>query len=258
MGHQRLGKLPRTRAWTQVVELIHYGADAAQIANKTIRAAEHELMVASNDPGFSQAFWLLTQIPIAARDQDFSASLARAGIAVRPGPTVLEVATGFGECVDKQSRTTDLGEMARLAATETIVEHMGDKTRGLFGATAEEVQRAFSGMGTVRGFSEFQRAYFARLTQRVLHYYLSRELTKHVGQSSRFPTTAQLAEFESAMNQHCFEASRVIEQFSGEWFSKAKWTEQGQVSKSTASNFTHVAMKKICAELKAGARSDEA
>ena len=38
MGHIRLGNLPRTRKWQEVVGLIEGGAGTAQIANATITA----------------------------------------------------------------------------------------------------------------------------------------------------------------------------------------------------------------------------
>ena len=40
MGHIRLGLLPRTRAWKEVIALIAAGADVPQVANATITAAE--------------------------------------------------------------------------------------------------------------------------------------------------------------------------------------------------------------------------
>jgi len=43
MGHIRLGELPRTRKWAQVVGLIEGGAGSAQVANATITAAERGL-----------------------------------------------------------------------------------------------------------------------------------------------------------------------------------------------------------------------
>ena len=39
VGHIRLGQLPRTRKWRDVVELVAVGADVSQVADATIRAA---------------------------------------------------------------------------------------------------------------------------------------------------------------------------------------------------------------------------
>ena len=40
MGHIRLGQLPRSRKWRDVVELVAAGADVAQVASATINAAD--------------------------------------------------------------------------------------------------------------------------------------------------------------------------------------------------------------------------
>lgn len=61
MGHVRLGSLPRSRAWKEVVGLITAGADVSQIANATIRAADKAFTFVLNDEGFTEAVWLMTQ-----------------------------------------------------------------------------------------------------------------------------------------------------------------------------------------------------
>ena len=66
--------------------------------------------------------------------------------------------------------------------------------------------------------------------------------------------TFQEGGFEAALQRHCREASLIVEQFAGEWFSKTKW-EKGDIGRKEASGFAYVAMKKICAELKAGAHA---
>lgn len=60
MGHTRLGNLPRTRKWQEVVGLIAIGAGADQIANAVIRAAEQGLMQAAHHKGLVEAFWSLS------------------------------------------------------------------------------------------------------------------------------------------------------------------------------------------------------
>ena len=65
MGHIRLGVLPKSRKWQQVVDQLRLGADVADVAGFAAEAAETSLKNASNDPAFLHAFWLLTQIPLA-------------------------------------------------------------------------------------------------------------------------------------------------------------------------------------------------
>jgi len=259
MGHLRLGELPRTRQWRQVVGLIEGGAGTAQVANAAISAAERGLKLASDDNGLVETIWLLTQLPLAARSADFAGALRRAGLDVRDAPGLMELVGAFADAVDhrlsKSGGRTDLGEMAEMAATETLSRVIGERTQSLFGTTAADVQRELGRLATNRQFSGFTRQFFARLTERYLDYFLSRALTQHVGEDKRFATLAQQAEFSKALGRHCLEASKIVEEFSGGWFSKTNW-EKGGISRKEAAGFAYVAMKKITEELKEGARPD--
>lgn len=259
MGHVRLGPLPRTRAWNQVVALIDGGAGAAQLANATLTAAEKGLSRAAEDNGLVETIWLLTQIPLAARSDDFAGALRNAGLDVGNSPTLMEVVGAFSAAVDARldasGGRSDLGEMAELAAVETISRAVGERTQSLFGTSVDDVQRELGRLATNRQFSVFTRQFFARLTERYLDYFLSRTAIDHVGEGKRFATLAQQAEFSKALGLHCQEASKIVEVFSGGWFSKTNW-EKGGITRKEAAGFTHVAMGKIAAELKVGARPD--
>ncbi len=69
MGHIRLGQLPRTRKWRDVVELVAVGADVSQVATATIRAADSAFTFVNNDSGYNQAVWLMTQLGLAAGEK---------------------------------------------------------------------------------------------------------------------------------------------------------------------------------------------
>ena len=259
MGHTRLGELPRTRKWQQVIALIGAGASVAQLANATMAAAERGLRFAAGDPGLVETIWLLTQIPLAARSDDFAAALRHTGLDVSDTPSLMEVAGAVSDCIDarvsKTGGRTDLGEMAQMAAAETMSKVVGTRTKSLFETTPEDVRHTFSALATNRQFSVFAREFFSRLTEKCLDYFLSRAFSYHVGDGHRFATLAQQADFSKALTQHCHEASRIVEDFSGGWFGKTNW-EKGGISRQEAAGFSHVAMQKICAELQEGARPD--
>jgi len=125
MGHVRLGSLPKTRKWQQVIDLLGGDADVGEIAAASSDAAENSLARrAANDPAFLHSFWLLTQIPLAVRTENFEAELRQLGLNVGNAPSLMEVLSAFGEAVDRHARETgagqrtDFGEMARMAATE--------------------------------------------------------------------------------------------------------------------------------------------
>jgi len=259
MGHIRLGNLPRTRKWQQVVALIEGGAGTAQIANATITAAEKGLKLAAEDKGLVETIWLLTQLPLAARSDNFAQALQSTGLEVSDSPSLMEVIGAFSDAIDKKLANnggrTDLGEMAQMAASETMAEIIGSRTQSLFGTTPDDVKNAFSKLATNKQFSTFARDFFSRLTNKCLDYFVSRAVAHHVGEGRRFRTLAQQGEFTKALGTHSREASRIVEDFSGGWFSKTNWEKKG-ISRQDAAGFAHVAMKKIVAELKEGARTD--
>jgi hypothetical protein len=66
---------------------------------------------------------------------------------------------------------------------------------------------------------------------------------------------ARQSEFSKALATHCHEAALVVEQFSGEWFSKTKW-EQGEITRQKTAGFISHAMTKLVGQLKQGAAPD--
>jgi hypothetical protein len=253
MGHVRLGVLPASRKWRHVVEELRLGANVDTIAAVTADAAEAALQAASLDPALLHAFWLLTQIPLAARGPVFVDDLRRLGIEVPDRPGLMDVAAGWSGAVDRQAREqngrTDLGEMAQMAAVESLTAAVGRTLPSLFGPTPDEVQRAIGQYASGERFAALAREFFARLTQRSLDYYLSRELSNHTGAGRRFANDAARASFDEALAQHCREASRIVEAFAGGWYGKNVYQRDG-LTPDAVRRFVPYAFKKVRAELR--------
>jgi hypothetical protein len=144
---------------------------------------------------------------------------------------------------------TDAGEMAQLAAVESLSAVAGREIAGLFGASsaAEDARIALAGLATVAQFSVLGQDFFARLTRRYLDYYLSREIAGHVGIQKRFQTLAEHRDFEVALDRHCREAAIILREYAGEWFSKANY-ERG-IDRVGAGHFADYAFTKLRTEL---------
>src|SRR5262249_498764 len=145
-------------------------------------------------------------------------------------PTLLEIIAAFTSAVDryvhKQGKRSDLGEMAQLAASETLASLAGRELPSLFGPTAEDVQQPLAKLSTSGRLSIVARDFFSRLTSRVLGYFLSRELSKHLGPNKRFAAVGDHSDFNAALDLHCREASRIIKEFSGGWYGRTLQQER--------------------------------
>ncbi|HVV16077.1 MAG TPA: hypothetical protein VHH90_02650 [Polyangia bacterium] len=249
MGHVRLGHLPRTRGWRAVIDLLNEGGDAGAIADAASAAGHTGLEAAKRDPGVAESLFLLTQLPIAAKHDNFAAALRHVGVPVTDRPGLFELTSAISEALDSRLRgraKTDLGEMAGLAAVETVTHFVGARLPSLFEADSDDVRAAVGSMSTEKNFGMLTRAFFARFSERYLTYFLSRELSAHVGPGERFQQIDDHSDFNSALRRHCYEAARIVEQFAGEWFSKASW--QKDVSLARTRRFAAVAITKLRAE----------
>jgi hypothetical protein len=86
-----------------VVALVSGGAGAADITAATSKAAEAEFLRVAEDPALIRAFWLLTQLPLAARQTDFVARLRQLGLEVGDRPGLIEIVQAFSDSVDRHA-----------------------------------------------------------------------------------------------------------------------------------------------------------
>ncbi len=258
MGHIRLGKLPSTRKWQQVVTLLADGAPVREIAAASAEAAEAALGNAADDPALLYSFWLLTQLPIAARSPDFEGSLASLDMRAPNTPSLMDMVAAFSDSVDRHVQEvggrTDLGELAQLAAVESFTTVVGSDLPILFGPTPDDVRLAIGRLAARDRFAWLARDFLARLTQRYLDYYLSRTLSDHVGEGERFSSVDDHSEFNQALEQHCREASRIVQTFAGAWFSKTHF--EGGITPEKAGAFLSIAFRKVRQELRKRSGSD--
>ncbi len=252
MGHIRLGVLPKSRKWQQVVGLLRFGADINAVASAAALAAEKDLANASKDPLFHFVAKLLVELPLAARSPGFSDYLSQLGLSDNILTSPAAFAAGISNAIDDYAFATgqrsDLGEMAQMAFVENITRQLNRSLPGLFQPEPGEVRREIGKLSGGKEFAAFTRSFFASLTYKSLDYYLSRELANHTGDGERFETDKQRSAFEHALSSHAFEASRIVEEYAGGWYGKNVW-QNSNLTDETIQGFSSFAFKKIRKEL---------
>lgn len=234
--------------------MIAGGADVSAIAAATSRAAESSLAAYADDPVVRRAFYLLSKIPVAARQPDFKAALDRLGIHVER-TDLTHVAAALMDDLDNRSlaRRSDLGEMVASCAVESLQAVARRELDDLFGSDVGSVERSqevLAGLATVKQFGVLAQDFFGRLLHRHLSYYLSRELPRHVGIGNRFTSMREHDDFDRALELHCREVARSVYRFAGEWHSKNDFV--GGITEKKAGGFVFEALtNKLRSELEA-------
>ena len=273
MGHHLLPGLPRTPAFKRVVALLGDSAGAPgtagmspgtleEIAEATVVASDNGFERAKGDEGLSYCLYLMAALASEARQPDFAAALSSVGLPPPPAGTpdaaalstegqppytVFDLVSGFSEAVDRHLRNTrsrtDIGEMAQLAASESLSFLCGRSAETLWGTTQETVQQSLRQLSTEKGFSTLAHDFFARLSRRYLEYHLGRELSNHVGVNRRFAGPSEHNDFLQQLDDHCRVTTGVVRQFAGEWYSKHKWQQDITLRKTRG--FAAHAMDKV-------------
>lgn len=258
MGHIRLGTLPNTHPWNAVVALIADGGTAAEVAEATANAAQKGLDRAHTDVGLCQVIFLLSKLVLASRERNFAEALNREGITDAQEPGIYDIIAGFTEAIDHKllggGQRSDIGEMAQLAAVESLSSLIGTKSSNLFGTTTTEIKAAAYKLSTKKGFSTLAHDFFSRFTQRFLTYHLGRVLSNHVGGNCRFASPTETSEFVSELGAHCRQASEIVRTFAGGWYSKHNF--EGGITEAKAKRFADYAITKLKSELKVRGGND--
>ncbi|MBZ5706994.1 MAG: hypothetical protein LAN63_16730 [Acidobacteriia bacterium] len=232
MGHTRLGNLPKTRKWNELVErivgegLIGDVATAAfhvdAIAAETLEASQKALDNAAHDSGVLYTFYLLTQVAQASRSSSWESALARHGVHLAGDSTVFDLTVEVQGAIDRYVRgrpsgATDLSEMAQQSAGEALMSLAGTRTASLFGGSGTDTRNAIRSLSTKKGFGELGQRFFGIFVARFLNFYLSRATGAGLG-SPRLRDLGDVAEFNKALRTHCDQSARIVRDFCGEVF----------------------------------------
>jgi hypothetical protein len=263
LGHTRLGPLPKSKSWSQVVESLtgsgsrHHATSSAAsriniIAAETLRAAKATLARASYDPGVRYTFFLLTQIVLASRDRDWRSELDRHGISLSDQASIFDLTAGVQGAIDRHISgtalgATDLSEMAQQAAGAALTSLLAAETPSIFGdSESQDLKKALRSLSTKKGFGQLGQKFFAHFVARFLNFHLSRATAAGLG-TPRLQNLGFIGEFNDALTTHCEESARIVRDFCGDWYSKTEY-EQG-IDLANSARFLAIAVRKLKSEL---------
>ena len=212
LGHTRLGPLPKTRSWSQVVESLTgsglggYAVSSSAsrvniIAAETLKAARSTLARASNDPGVRYTFYLLTQLVLASRHTDWRRELNQHGISLSDHSSVFDLTSEVQGAIDRYINgtalgATDISEMAQQAAGEALTTLLAAQTPGIFAdSESNDLKNALRSFSTTKGFGQLGQTFFAHFVARFLNFHLSRATSAGLG-APRLQNLGYIGEFK--------------------------------------------------------------
>ena len=254
MGHERLGTLPKTQRWQQVVEQIAKPSlsdeDVSNIARQTIQNISSRLRNIQSEPSVRTAFMFLVSLSVASRSLKPRETLSSHGIEVPAAITPLSLAKAVRAQVAGRRNSLEYGEIAQNAAVDAIAmwyEKNRDRQIGLF-EPSDDPFRVWRKAGSGAGFCELARLFFTKFTERYLNYFLEREASarlENLYQRDQFQK--KIREHVDIVSKHAFETAKITQSFAAGWFNKH--AAQGIPTDDEIQDFLFVAFGKIREEL---------
>jgi hypothetical protein len=256
MGHIRLGVLPKYPRWKGVIGLLGNtetpASEVVGVADKALDGVEEMLSSESAQSCVGYCIWLLAQLTLASRGEDFETDVTKLGVQTAEHTSATEFLAKTSRVVtchlSDLTPHTALNNIAGLALRETLTRTVGVHARTLFGTGLVDVQLALKKYSTHRQFSALLHVYFTAFLRRTLRFIIDKEIANHLGPGNRFEDIQDIKEFEDALEIFASQTSRIVDEFSGGWYSKRAW-QQGAISESDTMRFVHVALDKLRADL---------
>ena len=254
MGHQRLGKLPAHRLLPEIVKfLVEGGTPTEDLVSQVTQFGRDALTLALKDPVFINALWLLLRMPQAFASSDFPASLAELGMAKLAPTSQSDVLVIYDRALEKVQRrlhasASDLGEIARQAGLSAFGAAI-QEALPLWDPEAVDVQAAVAALKGTEQFAALAHSFYARFIERVIHYYVDRNLHNMVGAGRVVRSVHDLRAFNNAIRRHCDESALIMRTFAKEWLGKNHYRDGKQISTDDIRRFSGHAVEKMRIEL---------
>lgn len=255
MGHQRLGKLPAYRLLPEIIRyLVDGGTPTEAVADQITEFGREALKFALKDDVFIEALWLLIRLPQAAAAKDAPTALSEIGINGSALSSVPEILFQYDRAVERAQRrlhhgSTDLGEIARRAGLSALGEGIQSNLPSLWSPSADDVQASLAGLKGTEKFAALAQNFYANFVERVIHYYVDRNLHNMIGPDRIARSVHDLESFNGAIRRHCNESALIMRTFARDWLGKNHYRDGKTISRADTRAFSSHAVEKIGAEL---------
>lgn len=255
MGHQRLGKLPAYRLLPEIIKyLVDGGAPTADLVDQVTKVGQDALKLALKDPVFIEALWLLVRLPQAASSREFADGIAALGLHGPVPKSLPELLVMYDAALERVQRSsfvgaTDLGEMARQAALGAVAETVQQRLPALWQPTAEDLRHSLSALKNADAFADLAQRFHSRFVDRVIHYYLDRNLHRMIAPDRATRSLNDIEAFNGAIRRHCDEASLIMRAFARDWLGKNFYKEGKSLTRDDVRRFASHSVEKIRIEL---------
>jgi hypothetical protein len=254
MGHERIGVLPRTKPWkeliTQIGSFSSSSESISQIARSTLKNVRKQYEYIDQDSGVQASYEFLVLLSHSFQKNDPAQFLVDHKIIVEGNITLLKIAKALKDYVKPNINSTEYGAIAQSAAIDALTDWFQSNLTNELRLFDESVPSTLylKKLSNGSGFCEISRMYFANFTERYLKYFLEREASSHIyniEERNRF--SIEIENHIDKISRHAFETSKITQSFAAGWFNKN--VKNNIPSRKKIEGFLNIAFGKMKGEL---------
>lgn len=223
MGHSRIRKAIKGRAFRELTALYNHNAGTAAIAGQVLEAAHDDLNYErlKNDIGYQESIRLLVHFGLAAQSKDFLGYLRAMGLPLSDRPSLEEVKAEVMEYVERscahkpQTELTEISINALATAIQAAVDR--DQNGLLWSPSSEDYLASFNRLKKDDDYAAMGQVFFGEVMYHAMQKYISRQVTTLVGVSPRMKTVNEKHNFDSELHQYCMENAKVVKSYCVDW-----------------------------------------
>lgn len=253
MGHERIGFLPKTSHWRDIVsalpEIKNNPEATVEIANRVLDLVNSRYSSIYTDLGVQAAFGFLISL-VSSHNADSKSDLVPE-VKISSDTSIFELANQANRWIDKNIDSVEYGEIAKRVCGEVIAKWQNEhalQTNLLSASRSEPTTDIWNSAYRGDKFSEISRLFFSRFTNRYLNYFLERETASGMSIKDKSDLISNLEFSLNQISTHAFETSKITQSFAAGWFNKN--VKGKDVESKSIQNFLKVAFSKMREELR--------
>jgi len=257
MGHIRLGFLPHTKQWRNIVELLsHYGGDTSVvpiIADATLKAIDNIYQKMPYDESVIKAILFLANLIYSTKQSDQVMFLNSNGYTVDDNLSIYSLTKSIQQYITTENGSLEINKIAKDATMQAVIDYLERHQSSQLDIFGNDPQSPLRRIGNGSDFCELARSFFAFFTDRHIKYFIEREAAQVInnyGDLDKFSST--LTELSCVIADHAFDTSLIMQSFAAGWFNKYSTKES---SSETVIEFLRKSFAKMREEFRKEAES---
>jgi hypothetical protein len=254
LGHERVGRLPKTERWRGIVHSIGSYTDGGEtivdIASQTTKNVRYRFQNIESDSGVFAAFKYVLALTHAAKSEDAFDKLAKHGIDLPKDFNLYDLAYSIQDYIRRNTDSKEYSAFATQSMIDTVSEwaRQQEKNQIALFDSGDKGLELWNEAANGAGFCELSRLFFSKFTERYLKYFLEREAAASITNLyDRKLFNQNLEDHVERISKHAFETTKIAQSFAAGWYNKE--VKASLPSDKKIKGFLSFAFKKINSEL---------